>query len=110
MDTGVLKLALKPLIKHHDVHYTGYINFILNNPQKMLVSFRPTSAIFLQLSFYCTGFYKITLQSRTHSMSHTPPVPPFPFPVLLYNGFLVHLSILRSTLEGRGKRTWSTTC
>ena len=25
-------------------------------------------------------------------MGHTPLVPPFPFPVLLYNGFLVQLS------------------
>ena len=89
MDRGVLKLALKLLIKHHDVHYTGYINFTLNNPQKMLVSPRPTSDIFLQLSFYCTGFFKMKLQSRTHSMGHTPLVSPFPFPVLLYNGFLV---------------------
>ena len=110
MDRGVLKLGLKLLIKHHDVNYTGYINFILNNQQKMLVSTRPTSDIFLQFSFSCTGFFKIKLQSRTHSMGHTPLVPPFPFPVLLYNGFLVHLSISRSTLEGRGKRTWNTTC
>ena len=58
----------------------------------MLVSSRPTSDIFLRLSFYCTGFFKIKLQSRTQGMGHTPLVPPFPFPVLLYNGFLVQLS------------------
>ena len=55
----------------------------------MLVSPRPTSDIFLQFSFYCTGFFKIKLQSRTHSMGQTPLVPPFPFPVMLYNDIMV---------------------
>ena len=68
----------------------------------MLVSPRPTSDIFLQFSFYCTGFFKIKLQSRTHSKGQTPLVPPFPFRVMLYNGFLVHLSISRKE-EGKGR-------